>query len=344
MTKEIKIRGISIGNGQPVAVQSMTNLPITDINATAEQIRRLIRAKCDIVRIAVPDMPSAEAFGKVRALFDIPLVADIHFDWRLAVAAVENGADKIRINPGNIAEKDLINVMDAAKAHGIPIRIGVNGGSVNKKSLAECGGDKTRALVKSLSDYVSFFVSHGFDNLVLSAKSSDVKETVAVNRAVSRLGFPLHIGVTEAGPYNSGLIKNAAAIGSLLSDGIGDTVRVSLTDDPVNEVIAAREILAALGLSGGVSFVSCPKCGRCRIDLEQAAKEIYDYVKDINKKLKIAVMGCEVNGVGECSDADLGMAGGKGKYAFFRHGKVFRTVDEADAVTEFKKEIDALTK
>lgn len=326
-----------------MAIQSMTNLPVTNVEQTLAQIEQFSRAGGDIMRIAVPNTEAAKAFAEVRKQTAVPLVADIHFDYRLAIRAIEAGADKIRINPGNIAEKQLDSVIDCAKSHGVPIRIGVNSGSVNSEALRTCGGVKSKALALSLEQYVRYFEARGFDNLVLSVKSSDVRETVETNRLVSKLGYPLHLGVTEAGLIEQGLIKNSIGIGSLLLDGIGDTIRVSLTADPVQEVYAARDILVSLGLRNGVKFVSCPKCGRCSIDLEGVAQQVYNFAKNLDCDLKIAVMGCEVNGPGECADADIGMAGANGKFVFFKHGKRYKTVDEQNAVNEFIEEIKRLT-
>ena len=343
MSKSVQIKNVIIGGGRPVAIQSMTNLPVTRVDETLIQIEEFVRAGGDIMRIAVPNSEAVKAFAEVRKQTAVPLVADIHFDYRLAIAAIEAGADKIRINPGNVEKKQLNSVIDCAKQNRVPIRIGVNSGSVNGEALAACGGVKSKALAYSLEQYVRYFEERDFDNLVLSVKSSDVRETVETNRLVSKLGYPLHLGVTEAGLLEQGLIKNSIGIGALLLDGIGDTIRVSLTADPVKEVYAARDILVSLGLRRGVKFVSCPKCGRCSIDLEGVAAQVYDFVKDIDCDLKIAVMGCEVNGPGECSDADLGMAGANGKYVFFKHGKRYKTVDENDAVREFIEEVKRLT-
>ncbi len=343
MSKVVKVGGVEIGGGNKIAIQSMTNVAVKNIDATAEQFKRLQLAGCDIVRVAVPDIDSAKALVTVKPFTTMPVVADIHYDYRLAIASMEHGADKIRINPGNMSVEHLKSVVDCARMHNVPIRIGVNGGSPNKEFLQKYG-DKQAALVESLLHYTSVIEKMGFSDIVLSVKSSDVTETIAVNRIVAkRCDYPLHLGVTEAGPSYQGIIKNSVGIGSLLADGIGDTIRISLTDDPVEEVRAAKTLLNALNLGGGVTFVSCPKCGRCRIDLEKYAKEVYDYVKDIDCRLKIAVMGCEVNGIGECSDADLGMAGGNGKVAFFKKGKVFATVDECNALPLFFGEIDKLT-
>lgn len=341
-TKKVFVKNVPIGGGSPVAIQSMTNIPVTDVRATLAQIERCRQCGCDIMRIAVPDMQSAAAFAEVRKQTQMPLVADIHFDYRLAIAAVEAGADKIRINPGNMSLPQLDSVIDCAKEHGIPIRVGVNSGSVNKDALAAANGNKAQALFDSLEAYVDRFEKRGFDSLVLSVKSTDVRETVNINRLVAKMGYPLHLGVTEAGLLRQGLVKNSIGIGALLADGIGDTIRVSLTSDPVDEVLAAKDILVSLGLKRGVTFVSCPKCGRCTIDLESVAETVYDYVKNIDKNLKIAVMGCEVNGPGECRDADLGIAGANGKYVFFKHGNRYKTVDANEAIEQFKKEIDLI--
>ena len=343
MTKSVKIKNLIIGGGNPVAIQSMTNVSVTNIDATLQQIDEFVRAGGDIMRIAVPNVNAVDAFKQVRKQTAVPLVADIHFDYRLAIGAIEAGADKIRINPGNITAKQLDSVIDCAKSHGVPIRIGVNSGSVNAEAMQRCNGDKCQALAYSLEQYVAYFEEHGFDNLVLSVKSSDVRETIETNRLVAKLGYPLHLGVTEAGLLEQGLVKNAIGIGALLLDGIGDTIRVSLTADPVKEVYAAKDILVSLGLRRGVKFVSCPKCGRCSIDLEKVAKDVYDFAKNLDCDLKIAVMGCEVNGPGECSDANIGMAGMSGKYVFFKQGKRYKTVDESVAVKEFIEEIKLLT-
>lgn len=344
VTKQIKVRNVQIGGASDISIQSMTNIPVENIDATLKQLNDLKSVGCDIVRIAVPSQAAAKAFAKVRQQTDLPLVADIHFDYRLAIASIEAGADKIRINPGNIALNNLNEIIDCAKSNGVAVRIGVNGGSPNKEFVERFNGDKSRALIESVRHYVSNFENRGFDNLVLSVKSSDIAETVYLNRQLADLGYPIHIGVTEAGPYEQGRIKNSIGIGSLLLDGIGDTVRVSLTADPTEEVLAAKEILNVLGLRNSVTFVSCPKCGRCSVDLEKVANEVYGYVKNINCKLKIAVMGCEVNGPGECKDADLGIAGANGRFVFFKQGSIYKYVDSDVAVEEFIKEIDLLCK
>lgn len=343
-TRQIQIGNVVIGNGNRIAIQSMTNVPVEAIDETMRQIQRLKAAGCDIVRVAVPSLKAAEAFARIRKQTDVPLVADIHFDYRLAIASIEAGADKIRINPGNVPSCKLDKIVDCAKLNGVPIRLGVNGGSVNRDFLEKCNGDKFSALIESVKHYVNTVENRGFYDIVLSVKSSDVSQTISLNRQLAGLGYPLHLGVTEAGLKTQGVLKNAIGIGSLLSDGIGDTVRVSLTADPVEEVYAAQQILNVLGLRESVSFVSCPKCGRCSVDLENVASKIYDYVKNLDLNLKIAVMGCEVNGPGECKDADLGLAGSNGRFAFFKKGRIYKYVDADIATEKFIKEIEGLCK
>lgn len=343
-TKQVNIRNVSIGASNPIAIQSMTNIPVQEIDATLRQIVSLTNVGCDIVRIAVPNEQAAKAFAIVRKQTDVPLVADIHFDYRLAIEAMKAGADKIRINPGNIALPNLDSVIDCAKANNVAVRLGVNGGSASKEFLQKCNGDKAQALVASVEHCVRYFENHGFDNIVLSVKSSNVVDTINLNRQIANLGYPIHLGVTEAGPAEQGKLKNAIGIGSLLADGIGDTLRVSLTADPVEEVLAARDILNVLGLRKSVTFVSCPKCGRCSVDLEKVANAIYDYVKQLDCNIKVAVMGCEVNGPGECKDADLGLAGANGRFVFFKKGQIYKYVEADNAVAEFIKEIDLICK
>lgn len=359
--KQVKVGKITIGDGV-VAIQSMTNLPVTDVSATLEQIKRLAAVGCDIVRIAVPDKKSALAFAEVRKQTSMPLVADIHFDYRLALAAIDAGADKIRINPGNIASDKLDEVIAAARANNVAVRIGVNGGSLNKEIYQRCLNDKplqetilsldntfdqqqvvrVAALSTSVAEYVDYFEQRNFTDLVLSVKSSNVREMIAANKLIAKLGYPLHLGVTEAGPERQGIVKNSVGIGSLLLMGIGDTIRVSLTADPVEEVLAARDLLVALGLKQGLTFVSCPKCGRCSVDLESVANEVYKRIADVQLPLKVAVMGCEVNGPGECADADLGIAGGNGRFAFFKHGQIYKYVAAENVVDEFTKELEQI--
>lgn len=340
MTKIVKIGKVSIGGGNPIAVQSMTNISVKDIDATWQQMRDLQLAGCDIVRVAVTDIECTKAIAQLRQRIDMPIVADIHFDYRLAINAIENGAYKIRINPGNMGQDDVKKVLQCANMHNVPIRIGVNSGSVDKNELQLANGDKTVALVNSLLKYVQLFNDNNFDNIVLSIKSSNVVQTIQANTMISnKCDYPLHIGVTEAGPSHLGVVKNSIGIGHLLYNGIGDTIRVSLTDNPVEEVYRGIDILKALGLRQGISFVSCPQCGRCSIDLTNIANAVYEHFKMCDSNIKIAVMGCEVNGPGECMDADIGLAGGKGKVAFFKKGKVYKIVEAQDALKQFIEEV-----
>ena len=344
MTKVVRVGDVLIGGGNKIAVQSMTNTVTKNADATSEQINALTDAGCEIVRVAVALAADAEALAVIKKRIKVPLVADIHFDYRLAVAAVRNGADKIRINPGNIGSGDgLKKIISAAKERGVAIRIGVNGGSLGKDILARFG-NTAAALAESALEYVRRFEDMGFDNIVLSVKSSDVRKTVDACRILAKeCDYPQHIGVTESGSGESARVKSAIGIGALLLDGIGDTIRVSLTDNPVEEVLFAKEILRAVGKDKNYcEVISCPSCGRCGINLIAVAQEIKEYVKDIKKPMKIAVMGCAVNGPGEAADADLGLAGGQGKAVFFKNGKVFRTVAADGMTEEFKREIDKI--
>ena len=344
MTKVVRVGDVLIGGGNKIAVQSMTNTVTKNTDATSAQINALTDAGCDIVRVAVADAADADAIGDIKKRIKVPLVADIHFDYRLAVAAVRNGADKIRINPGNIgSDEGLKKIVSAVKERGDAIRIGVNGGSLGKDILARFG-HTAAALAESALEYVSRFEDMGFDNIVLSVKSSDVRKTVDACRILAKkCDYPQHIGVTESGSGESARVKSAIGIGALLLDGIGDTIRVSLTDNPVEEVLFAKEILRAVGKDKNYcEVISCPSCGRCGINLIAVAQEIKEYVKDIKKPMKIAVMGCAVNGPGEAADADLGLAGGQGKAVFFKNGKVFRTVAADGMTEEFKREIDKI--
>lgn len=341
--KAVKIKDITIGNGAKIAIQSMLNVPTIDTAAALSQISRLAGAGCDIVRLAVPDNDAAESMKTIIEKSPIPVVADIHFDYRLALKCIEYGVHKIRINPGNLGgEERAAEVAKAAKEAGIPIRIGVNGGSLEKGLIEKSGGDLARAMVESARGHIEILNRYGFDDIVLSMKSSDVKTTISAYRlARSEFDYPLHIGVTEAGTTEEGIIKSAIGIGSLLADGIGDTIRVSLTDDPVEEVKAAKLILKALNLYGDcVNVVSCPTCGRTKIDLIPIANTINSAVENIHKKLKIAVMGCVVNGPGEAADADIGIAGGDGCAVLFRKGKIVRKIPEDKIVETILEEIE----
>ncbi|MBR2831573.1 MAG: flavodoxin-dependent (E)-4-hydroxy-3-methylbut-2-enyl-diphosphate synthase [Oscillospiraceae bacterium] len=329
MARKITVGGVSVGGGSPVTVQSMTNTRTSDIEATAAQALRLQEAGCDIVRFAVPDMEAARAIEAIRPRLRIPIVADIHFNYRLAIAAAESGADKIRINPGNIGGDDRVKaVVDECRRRGLPIRVGVNGGSLEKPLLEKYGGVTAEAMAESAMGHVRLLERFDFHDVCISVKASDVPLTIAAYRLLSQMtDCPLHLGVTEAGTEYAGLVKSAVGIGALLSEGIGDTIRVSLTADPVKEVEAGLEILKALGLRRrGIEFISCPSCGRCRIDLIRVATEAERRLKEFDKNLTVAVMGCAVNGPGEASRADYGIAGGDGEGILFAKGKTLKKV------------------
>jgi len=343
-TKVVNIGGVKIGGGNPVAIQSMTNTKTSDINATIEQIYNLEKAGCDIIRCAVPDMEAAKALKEIKKAIHIPLVADIHFDYKLAIAAIENGADKIRINPGNIGDKDKVRaVASAAKERNIPIRVGVNSGSLEKEIIKEYGGVTADGLVKSALLQVKAVEDMGYDNLVISIKSSDVLMCIKAHEIIAKqTDYPLHVGITESGTMLSGNIKSAIGLGNILYQGIGDTIRVSLTEDPVQEVVSAKLILRTLGLrKGGVTVVSCPTCGRTQINLIKLANEVEQMVQNIiiDKELKVAVMGCAVNGPGEAKEADLGIAGGKGEGLLIRKGEIIKKVPEDKLLDVLKEEI-----
>lgn len=344
-TRSIAIGSLMIGGGNPVAIQSMTNTKTEDIRATIGQIHRLEEAGCQIVRCAVPTMEAAKALASIKKEITIPLVADIHFDYRLAIAAMENGADKIRINPGNIGVRERVQaVVDAARERNIPIRIGVNSGSLEKDILAEYGGVTAQGIVKSALDKVHLIEEMGYENLVISIKSSDVLMCIRAHELIAgKTDYPLHVGITESGTLTSGNIKSAVGIGSILYQGIGDTIRVSLTGDPVEEVRSAKIILKSLGLfKGGITVVSCPTCGRTQIDLIALAGKVEEMVKDIDMDIKVAVMGCAVNGPGEAKEADIGIAGGIGEGLLIRHGEVIRKVPEENLLTALKDELDSM--
>lgn len=344
-TKAVFVGGVPVGGGNAVSVQSMTNTDTRDSAATVAQIHALEAAGCDIVRVAVPDEAAARAIAQIKPEIHIPLVADIHFDYRLALLCMENGVDKVRINPGNIGDPAKVRaVCDMAKEKHIPIRIGVNGGSLEKHLLQKYGEPTAQALVESALAHAALLEECGFYDIVLSLKASDVPTMIEAYRlAHEACDYPLHLGVTEAGTYESGIVKSAVGIGTLLSSGIGDTIRVSLTDDPVREVSAGIEILKALGLrKSGVTFVSCPTCGRCQIDLIGIANEVYERVKHLDKDIKIAVMGCAVNGPGEARDADIGIAGGDGIGLLFKKGEVVRRVPQEQIVDTLMQEIEQL--
>lgn len=345
MKREVNIGGVKIGGNNPVAIQSMCNTDTRDVKATVNQILKLEEAGCEIIRVAVPDMEAAEAVKKIKEQIHIPLVVDIHFDYKLALESMKNGADKVRINPGNIGSKERVKaVVDMAKAGGIPIRIGVNGGSLEKNLLEKYGSVTADALVESALRHIAILDELNFNDIVVSIKVSNVPKMLEAYRKFNAISdIPLHVGVTEAGTVRSGTIKSAVGIGALLSEGIGDTIRVSLSADPVEEIYAAYDILRILELrKSGVEFVSCPTCGRTQIDLISIATEVEKRVAKLDKHIKVAVMGCAVNGPGEARDADIGLAGGKGECLIFSHGKILRKVPEAVAVEELMKEVEKL--
>lgn len=346
MTKEINIGGCLIGNSNPIAIQSMTNTRTKNVDSTREQIFALEKVGCNIVRVAVLDIEDALAIKDIKSSIHIPLVADIHFNHALALLAMENGADKIRINPGNISKtSDLDKVIDCAKNNGVAIRIGANSGSVNK-SFLEKYSTKSQALVESLLSQVRYFEKRGFYDLVLSVKSTNVIETVDINKKLSQhCDYPLHIGITEAGPKEIGVIKNSIGIGSLLLNGIGDTIRVSLTDNPIEEVLTAKNILRSCGKKiKGINFVSCPTCGRCMVDMVPLANQIYDRIKTIDAPILVAVMGCPVNGPGEAKDADIGIAFGGNNATLFKNGKIVAMLPLDNVVDNFVKQVEELAK
>ena len=345
LTREVNVGGVPIGGGKPVVIQSMCNTDTRDVKATVAQILRLEEAGCEIIRVAVPDMEAADAIAGIKKSIHIPLVADIHFDHRLALRCIENGIDKVRINPGNIGSRDRVRlVADAAKERGIPIRIGVNGGSLERELVARYGGATAEALVESAMGHVRILHDVDFSDIVVSIKVSDVPVMIDAYRMFSEQSdIPLHVGVTESGTERMGTIKSSIGIGALLSEGIGDTVRVSLTADPVREIYAAKDILRTLGArEGGIQFVSCPTCGRTQIDLIGIATEVEERLMNVEKNIKVAVMGCAVNGPGEARDADIGIAGGKGECLIFKKGQVLRKVPENIVVEELIREIERL--
>lgn len=345
--RRVNVGGVSIGGDAPVSIQSMTNTDTRDVTSTVNQIMKLEEAGCEIIRCAVPDMEAAEAIGSIKKQIHIPLVADIHFDYKLALKCMENGVDKIRINPGNIGGRDRVKqVVDMAKSNGIPIRIGVNGGSLEKDLLEKYKKPTAEALVESAMRHVEILDELNFSDIVISIKTSDVPTTVEAYRMLDKAcDIPLHVGVTEAGTLRGGIIKSAVGIGTLLSEGIGNTIRVSLTADPVEEIYAGKDILKVLGLrKQGIKFVSCPTCGRTQINLIKIANEVEEKLKNIDKDITVAVMGCAVNGPGEAREADIGIAGGKGEGLIFSHGKILKKVSEDKIIDVLMEEIDKLEK
>ena len=345
MTKQIMVGGVPIGGGAPVTIQSMTNTRTDDVEATLHQIRTLAAAGCEIVRVAVPDMAAAKAVGKIKEGSPIPVVVDIHFDYKLALEAIAAGADKVRINPGNIGGADHVKaVAQACARRGVPIRIGVNGGSLEKPLLAKYGGVCPEAMVESAFGHIRLLNQFDFDDICVSLKSSSVPMTMKAYQLMNQASdYPLHIGVTEAGTVRMGTLKSAVGIGGLLALGIGDTMRVSLSADPVEEVYAAKEILKAAGVrKEGAELVSCPTCGRTRIDLIALANEVEERLKTVDKPITVAVMGCVVNGPGEASAADCGIAGGVGEGLLFKKGQIVKKVPQEQLVEELFALIDTL--
>ena len=342
MTKTVHIGNRVIGGGNPILIQSMTNTKTENVEATVAQINKLAAAGCDIIRCAVPTMEAAKALREIKKQVSIPVVADIHFDYRLAIAAIENGADKIRINPGNIGNADRVKaVIDVAKEKNIPIRVGVNSGSLEKDLVEKYHGVTAEGIVESALDKVKLIEDMGYDNLVISIKSSDVLMCVKAHELIAKqTEHPLHVGITEAGTIISGNIKSAIGLGLILNQGIGDTIRVSLTGDPLEEIKSAKLILRTLGLrKGGIEVVSCPTCGRTQIDLIGLANQVENMVADIPLDIKVAVMGCVVNGPGEAKEADIGIAGGIGEGLIIKHGEVFKKVPEAELLDALRYEL-----
>ena len=344
-TKVIQIGHKKIGGGNPILIQSMTNTKTEDVEATVAQIKELEKVGCEIIRCAVPTIEAAEALKEIKKQINIPLVADIHFDYKLAIKAIESRADKIRINPGNIGSIDRIKaVVDKAKEYNIPIRVGVNSGSLEKNLVEKYNGVTAEGIVESALDKVKIIEDLGYDNLVVSIKSSDVLMCVKAHEILSKkINYPLHVGITEAGTILSGNIKSSVGLGLILGQGIGDTIRVSLTASPLEEIKSAKLILKTLGLrKGGVEVVSCPTCGRTKIDLIGLANKVENMVQDIDKDIKVAVMGCAVNGPGEAKEADIGIAGGVNEGLIIKHGEILRKVPEDMLLEELRKEILAI--
>ena len=341
-TKVVQIGNVKIGGGNPIAIQSMTNTKTEDVKATVAQILALEAVGCQIIRCAVPTMEAVTALGEIKKQIHIPLVADIHFDYKLAIAAIENGADKIRINPGNIGDKERVRqVVEKAKEYNVPIRIGVNSGSLEKELVEKYGGVTAQGIVESALDKMSLIESMGYDNLVISIKSSDVMMCVEAHKILAETcKYPLHIGITESGTVTSGNIKSSVGLGIMLYQGLGDTIRVSLTGDPLEEIKSAKLILKTLGLrQGGIEVVSCPTCGRTQIDLIGLANQVENMVADIPLDIKVAVMGCVVNGPGEAKEADIGIAGGVGEGLLIKKGQIIKKVKEEELLETLRQEL-----
>ena len=341
-TKVVNIGNVAIGGGNPIAIQSMTNVKTEDVEACVSQILKLEEAGCEIIRCTVPNEAAAKAIAEIKKQIHIPLVADIHFDYKMAIAAMENGADKIRINPGNIGSIDKVKaVVDVAKERNIPIRVGVNSGSLEKELVAKYNGVTAEGIVESALDKVHIIEDLGYDNMVISIKSSDVMMCVRAHELLAgRTVYPLHVGITESGTLTSGNIKSAVGLGIILNQGIGDTIRVSLTGDPVEEIKSAKLILRTLGLrKGGIEVVSCPTCGRTKIDLIGLANKVENMVSGIPLDIKVAVMGCAVNGPGEAKEADIGIAGGDGEGLLIKKGEIVRKMPESELLDALKEEL-----
>ena len=341
-TKVVKIGNRAIGGSNPIAIQSMTNTRTQDVKATVAQIKRLEQAGCEIIRCTVPDMEAAKALAQIKKEINIPLVADIHFDYKMALAAMEYGADKIRINPGNIGSKErVLAVVKEAKDRNIPIRVGVNSGSLEKNLVEKYHGVTAEGIVESALDKVHLIEDMGYDNLVISIKSSDVMMCIKAHELLApKTSYPLHVGITESGTVQSGNIKSAVGLGAILYQGIGNTIRVSLTGDPVEEIKSAKLILKSLGLKkGGIELVSCPTCGRTRIDLIGLASKVEEMIADFDLDIKVAVMGCVVNGPGEAKEADIGIAGGVGEGLLIKKGEVIRKVPEEELLETLRQEL-----
>lgn len=344
-SKKVRVGNIYIGADAPITIQSMTNTDTRNVLETIAQIKKLEKAGCDIVRVAAFDMDAAKAISTIKKEIKIPLVADIHFDYRLAIEAIKNGADKIRLNPGNIgSEIKVREVVSVAKHYDIPIRIGVNSGSIEKEILNKYGGITVDGIVESALKHINILEKQNFDKIVVALKSSNILETIeSYELMAKKVDYPFHIGITESGSLKSGTIKSSIGIGSLLLRGLGDTLRVSLTGDPVNEIELGKDILKYLGIRNeGIEIISCPTCGRCNIDLESIVLEVEDRIKELDKNITIAIMGCAVNGPGEASNADIGIAGGNGEALIFRKGKILRKVKEDDLIEELILEINKL--
>lgn len=341
--KTVRVGDLTLGDGK-IYVQSMLNIPAENIEKSVEQAVKLEKAGCEIIRAAVPRIEDAPLITALKNAVSVPIVADIHFDYKIALACIEAGVDKIRINPGNIGGADKVKaVADACRKNGVPIRIGVNSGSLERELLEKYGSPTSEALAESALGHVKLLNDCDFDDIVISIKSSDVRLTIAAYRLLAeKTEYPLHLGVTEAGTEHMGVLKSAVGIGSLLCDGIGDTIRVSLTADPIREVYAAKDILKACGMGGGAEIVSCPTCGRTKIDLIPLANRVEEMLRDVDKPIKVAVMGCAVNGPGEAREADIGIAGGNGEGIIFRKGEILRKVPEKMILDELKKEIEKL--